>query len=63
MDTLLASAEVDVRNQCVRTDLSSLVDTFFERNVNSIDMNKFRDRIVMPLCRKYWKSQKMFNLK
>ncbi|EEU9261821.1 molecular chaperone [Escherichia coli] len=63
MDTLLASAEVDVRNQSVRTDLSSLVDTFFERNVNSIDMNNFRDRIVMPLCRKYWKSQKMFNLK
>lgn len=28
MDTLWASAEVDVRNQCVRTALSSLADTF-----------------------------------
>ncbi|EFO1832824.1 molecular chaperone [Escherichia coli] len=34
-----------VRNQCVRTALSSLADTFFENNVNNIDMNKLRDRV------------------
>ncbi|EEW2719458.1 MULTISPECIES: T3SS effector guanine exchange factor EspT [Escherichia] len=45
MDTLLASADMDIRNQCIRTALSSLADTFFENNVNSMDMNKFRDRV------------------
>ncbi|CBG90792.1 secretion protein EspT [Citrobacter rodentium] len=45
MDTLFGSADVEVRNQCVRTALSSLADIFFERNVNSIDMNKFRDKV------------------
>ncbi|MCH0696355.1 secretion protein EspT, partial [Escherichia coli] len=42
---LLASADMDVRNQCIRTALSSLADTFFENNVNNIDMNQFRDRV------------------
>lgn len=28
MDILLASADMDVRNQCIRTALSSLADTF-----------------------------------
>ncbi|EOT8686548.1 hypothetical protein ACS2NZ_005545 [Escherichia coli] len=45
MDILLASADMDVRNQCIRTALSSLADTFFENNVNNIDMNQFRDRV------------------
>ncbi|EGO8362076.1 secretion protein EspT [Escherichia coli] len=45
MNNLLASADMDVRNQCIRTALSSLADTFFENNVNNIDMNKFRDRV------------------
>ncbi|CAD5648488.1 TPA: T3SS effector guanine exchange factor EspT [Escherichia coli] len=45
MDTLLTSVDINVRNQCVRTALSSLADTFFENNVNNIDMNKFRDRV------------------
>lgn len=41
----MASADMDVRNQCIRTALSSLADTFFENNVNNIDMNQFRDRV------------------
>ncbi|EHH5213298.1 secretion protein EspT, partial [Escherichia coli] len=45
MDTLLTSVDINVRNQCVRTALSSLADTFFENNVNNIDMNKLRDRV------------------
>ncbi|EOJ4789751.1 secretion protein EspT [Escherichia coli] len=45
MNILLASADMDVRNQCIRTALSSLADTFFENNVNNIDMNQFRDRV------------------
>ncbi|WP_285457976.1 hypothetical protein [Escherichia coli] len=45
MDILLASADMDVRNQCIRTALSSLADTFFENNVNNIDINQFRDRV------------------
>ncbi|MDM6722396.1 hypothetical protein [Escherichia coli] len=57
MDTLLASADMDIRNQCIRTALSSLADTFFENNVNSMDMNKFRDRVHSAIVLETQKNQ------
>ncbi|EIV7085024.1 T3SS effector guanine exchange factor EspT [Escherichia coli] len=61
MDVLLASADVNVRNQCVRTALSGLADTFFESNVNNMDINKFRDRVHNTIVQEIQKTQNVFN--
>ncbi|EOZ7108389.1 secretion protein EspT [Escherichia coli] len=58
MDVLLASADVNVRNQCVRTALSGLADTFFESNVNNMDINKFRDRVHNTIVQEIQKNSK-----
>ncbi len=58
MDILLASADMDVRNQCIRTALSSLADTFFENNVNNIDMNQFRDRVHDTIAQEIQRASK-----
>ncbi|WP_274537415.1 hypothetical protein [Escherichia coli] len=58
MDALLASADVNIRNQCVRTALSSIADTFFEGNVNNMDINKFRDRVHNTIVQEIQKNSK-----
>lgn len=58
MDDLLGTTDAEFRNQCIRTALNSLADTFFERNVNRIDMNKLRDKVYDAIVQEVQRVQK-----